>query len=214
MRRARAGQGSRADLHFLYVPLNQLTPTPDTLSAVRKALVLTLLVAAVVPAAALADVGAVPADGTLSVKGGDGFVFLNLRGAAIGLVGFGRVEIEAPKDDDCDALNVWGAEDEKTRLKPARVKKGETTADLVTVCVFTGKDIRFRLTGQNLVRLDGKNISLSAVGRGPVAIKGAGGLTDGTYSVNGGDYTSLPDEIKRFTLGPLPPPPPLSILPQ
>jgi hypothetical protein len=92
------------------------------------------------------------------------------------------------------------------------VKKGETTADLVTVCVFTGKDIRFRLIGQNLVRLDGKNISLSAVGRGPVAIKGAGGLTDGTYSVNGGDYTSLPDEIKRFMLAPPPPSPPLSIL--
>ena len=77
--------------------------------------------------------------------------------------------------------------------------------------VFTGKDIRFRLIGQNLVRLDGKNISLSVVGRGPVAIKGAGGLTDGTYSVNGGDYTSLPDEIKRFVLGP-PAPPPLSIV--
>jgi hypothetical protein len=183
------------------------------LSAVRKALVLTLLIAALVPAVALADVGAVPADGTLSVKGGDGFVSLNLRGAAIGLVGLGRVEIEAPKDDDCDALNVWGAEDEKTRLKPARVKKGETTADLVTVCVFTGKDIRFRLIGQHLVRLDGKNISLSAVGRGPVGLKGAGGLTDGTYSVNGADYTSLPDEIKRFLLGPPASPPPLSIVP-
>jgi hypothetical protein len=183
------------------------------LSAVRKALVLTLLVAVALPASALADVGAVPADGTLSVKGGHGFVSLNLRGAAIGLVGLGRVEIEAPKDDDCDALNVWGAEDEKTRLKPARVKKGETTADLVTVCVFTGKDVRFRLIGQHLVRLDGTKISLSAVGRGPVAIKGDGGATDGTYAVNGGDYTSLPDKLEKFTLGPLPPPPPLSILP-
>jgi hypothetical protein len=208
--RCREAEG---ELHFLYVPLNQLTPTPDTLSAVRRALVLTLLVAVAAPAAALAEVGAVPADGTLSVKGGHGFVSLNIRGAAIGLVGLGRVEIEAPKDDDCDALNVWGAEDEKTRLKPARVKKGETTADLVTVCVFTGKDVRFRLIGQYLVRLDGKNISLSAVGRGPVAIRGTGGLTDGTYAVNGGDYTSLPDETKRFQLAPQPPAPPLSILP-
>ena len=204
--------GGKARLHFSYVPLNRPTPTPDTLSAVRKALLVTLLVAAVIPAAALADTIAVPSDGTLSVKNGDGYVGLNLRGALIGLVGQGRVEIEAPKDDDCDLLNVWGAEDEKTRLKPARVRgKGETSLDLVTVCVFTGKDIRFRLIGQNQVRLDGKNISLSAVGRGPVAIKGAGGLTDGTYSVNGADYVSLPDEIKRFTLAPPAPPPPLPL---
>jgi len=181
------------------------------LSAVRKPLLLTLLAAALAPAAALADPVAVPSDGTLSVKNGDGQVVLNLRGAAIGLVGNGRVEVEAPKDDDCDALNVWGAEDEKTRLKAARVKKGETTADLVTVCVFTGKDVRFRLIGANKILLEGKNISLSVVGRGPVAIKGEGGVADGTYSVNGGEYTSLPDKLERFTLGPLPPPPPLAV---
>jgi hypothetical protein len=185
------------------------------LSTVRKALVLATLLAAAIPAAAFADVGAVPADGTLSIKNGDGTVGLNLRGAMIGLVGSGRVEIEAPKDDDCDTLNVWGAEDAVTRLKPVRIKKGDTTtSDLVTVCVFTGKDIRFRLIGQSQVRLDGLNISLSAVGRGPVQIKGDGGLTDGTYSVNGGDYVSLPDELRRFLLAPpLPPLPPITSLP-
>ena len=194
------------------MPLNRLTPAPDTFSVVRKALLLTVLAAALAPAAAWADPTAVPTDGTLSVKNGDGSIALNLRGAAIGLVGNGRVEVEAPRDDDCDALNVWGAEDEKTRLKPARVRKGATPAELVTVCVFTGKDVRFRLIGQNHIRLEGRNISLSAVGRGPVTIRGDGGL-DGTYAVNGGDYTSLPDEPKRFILGPLPPPPPLSRLP-
>ena len=181
----------------------------------RRALVLTTLLVAAIPAAALADVGAVPADGTLSIRSGDGIVSLNVRGAMIGLVGSGRVEIEAPKDDDCDTLNVWGAEDEKTRLKPVRIRKGDiTTSDLVTVCVFSGKDVRFRLVGQNQVRLDGLNISVSAVGRGPVAIKGDGGLTDGTYSVNGGDYVSLPDELRRFVLAPpLPPLPPAGSLP-
>jgi hypothetical protein len=127
----------------------------------------------------------------------------------IGLVGLGRVEIEAPKDDDCDLLSVWGAETEKTRLKPDR------GGDFVTVCVFSGRDVRFRLIGQHEVRLTGKDgigkdISLSAVGRGPVSIKGSGGERDGTYSVNGGDYVSLPDELKRIVLGTPAPPPPVS----
>ena len=171
------------------------------MSAVRRALLLALLVAAAVPVVALA--AAAPADGTLSVKAGDGQVSLNLKGAVIGLVGQGRVEIEAPKEDDCDELNVWDADVEKTRLKPTRVKAPNTGA-FVTVCVFSGKDVRFRLIGQYQVRLTGKKISLSAVGRGPVTVKGDGGANDGTYAVNGSDHVSLPDDVKRFVLGPLP----------
>jgi hypothetical protein len=166
----------------------------------RQTLLLIVLVAFVVPAIALAE-GATPGDGSLSVRGGDGIVELrNVRGLAIGLVGQGRVEVES---EDCDAVNVWDAEREftKTRLKPRDL-------ELVTVCVFAGRNVRFRLLTSPLnVRLDGINISLTAVGRGVGFVKGKGGLLDGTYAANGGEYASLPDAGRRFfLLGPQPQP--------
>jgi hypothetical protein len=175
---------------------------PDTVNAMRRTLPIVLLVALLVPAGALAT-RVTPGDGTLSVRNGDGNIELkNLRGAVIGLVAQGRIEVESPKDDDCGALNVWGAERE---FETSKFKQREF--DFITICVFAGKDIRFRLVGQQTtVRLQGKDISLSAVGRAAAFLKGKGGAADGTYSVNSGEYASLPDDGRRFLLGaqPLP----------
>jgi hypothetical protein len=170
----------------------------------RRFFVLPILAALALPVAAYADAQG-PGDGTLAVRNGDGGVTLNARGALIGLVSRGRVEVESPKDADCDALSVWGAEREKVQLKANEL------VGPVTVCVFGGKDVRFRLVGGPYhVRLFGQDISLSAVGKGVVTIKGQGG-PDGAYSVNGGEFASLPDEAKRFVLSsPTPPQPVLA----
>ena len=166
----------------------------------RQTLLVILLAALAVPAVAAAE-GATPGDGSLSVRGGDGVVELrNLRGVAIGLVGQGRLEIE---NDDCDALNVWDAQREFTTR---RFKQREL--EFVTVCVFTGRGIRFRLlTSPISMRIEGNDISMSAAGRGVGFIKGKGGLADGTYAANGAEHASLPDAGRRvFLLGPQPQP--------
>lgn len=167
-----------------------------------KTLLLMLLAALAVPSFASAD-RAVPGDGTLSVRAGDGAVELKtFRGVAIGLVGQGVLRIEDPKELGCDALNVWGAERE---FEKSKFKQREF--NFVTVCVFQGKDIRFRLVEpQASVQLQGWDISLSAVGRGVAFLKGKGGASDGTFAVNSSEYLSLPDEGRRFLLGPQPAP--------
>jgi hypothetical protein len=169
----------------------------------RRSLVIALLVALTLPVGAFAAETA-PGDGTLSVRNGDGVVALNLRGVVIGFVGNGRLEIERAKDTDCDALNVWGAERERDAVK--RDELGRVVRDElgkpVAICLFIGKDIRFRLAaGANELRLVGNKISLSAVGRGVVALKGRGGQQDGSFAVNGQEYRSMPDERRQFVVG-------------
>ena len=135
-------------------------------------------------------------EGTLSVKNGEGKVTLDVRGAVVGRLGSGVLEIEDPKGGDCDALNVWGAERERREFRPKDFEA------IVVVCRFTGSNIRFRLVGgQQAVRIKGaKDIDLSVVGRGAFVIRGTGGK-DGTFSLNGEPYTSLPEEPLKSELG-------------
>jgi len=76
-------------------------------------------------------------------------------------------------------------------------------------CVFRGENMRFRIAANDgdVVRLQGENIGLSAVGRGRGFIKGRSDLRpdgtskpDGTWSLNGEPYASLPDERETFRL--------------
>jgi hypothetical protein len=168
----------------------------------RRSLLIALLAALALPGLAAADKTA-PGDGTLSVRAGIGTVELkNFRGVLIGLVGQGTLRIEDPKDLGCDSFNVFGAERE---FEKSKFKAREF--DFVTVCVFGGKDVRFRLVDpQTSVQIQGRDISLSAVGRGVALLDGKGGGPDGTFSVNAGEYLSLPDEGKRFLLGAQPVP--------
>lgn len=161
----------------------------------RRALCLAAIAALALPASALA-IGLTSGDGTLSVRDGDGFVFLSLRGAMIGRLGSGTLEIEVPVDRDCDSLTVWGAEDSGDWLRQREV-------GLVTVCRFAGRGIRFRVatTAPQTIRMRrARALDFSAVGRGVGFIRGAGGV-DGTYSVDGAAYASLPDDGERVVFG-------------
>jgi hypothetical protein len=164
----------------------------------RRTLLLALLAALAVPASALA-VQAAPGDGTLSVREGDGTVQLELRGSILGRIGSGTLWIDDPKAGHCDGPLVWGAEAETARLEVAK-------GDVLLRCVYTGTNIRFRLVGgdHDITIVRGRDVAISAVGRGLAFLKGRGGITglpDGTYSIDGRDYLSLPDVGKEFEIG-------------
>jgi hypothetical protein len=102
-----------------------------------------------------------------------------------------------PETGDCDEPLVWGAEREIPRTDEL---------GFVTRCVYSGRNVRFRLVGADqVVRItNAKDADVSVVGRGSVILK-ASPLAllgrAGTYSLNGGDYLPLPDIAKRITLG-------------
>ena len=181
----------------------------------RRTAYLIVLVLLLAPAAAWAS-RAVPGDGSLSVRNGDGTVRLDLdRGVVIGRIGAAKpgLILYGPKDVTCTTALVW---DDRVQisglLKLLKLDGIETEA-----CVYSGVDLRFRLVGADAsaIRLTGNDISLSAVGRGRGQIKGKPdvkqtladeSLADGTWSLNGEDYVSLPDEGRGFQLATVVPP--------
>jgi hypothetical protein len=139
---------------------------------------------------------AAPSDGTLSIKRGDGRLILDMHGAVIGRLQRGDLDVVIAASRSCDNLRVWGAEDEESAFEPIAV--GEP----VYICSFSGVGIRFRLVGE--IRLEvrrGRNLFLSAVGRGSGEIDGAGGNTDGVWARDGDEPRSLPNIARWFTLG-------------
>jgi hypothetical protein len=125
-------------------------------------------------------------DGTLSVRNGDGFVFVVARGTIIGACDDCRVSIVDPSPDDGAPPIVSGYESHKD-LSP-------------TKDVWVGKDVRFRLVGgQFKIRVAGDGIDLGVVAKGWGRIQGYDSNT-GTYSVNGGPRKQLPSEKEIFTL--------------
>jgi hypothetical protein len=166
---------------------------PILVSSMKRLLLTCALVLLAAPAALAAT--AAPAEGTLSVRNGDGNVTLTLRGGAIiGRFASGTISVEVPDSGDCDEPLVFGAEREV-------VKTDEL--GFVTRCVYSGRNLRFRLVGaEQLVRItNAKDADLSVVGRGSVILKAAAPFRSGTYSLNGGDYVPLPDVAKRIVLG-------------
>jgi hypothetical protein len=165
----------------------------------RKTALVTMLLALLLPAAAWAAAGLV-SDGTLSVRNGDGLVRLDLdRGVAIGRVGFGRIELIEPAELDCATLRVWDDGERALPFETLLMIDGEERF----ACVFRGENMRFRIAAGDgdVVRLQGRNIGLSAVGIGSGFIKGRkDSRLDGTWSLNGEAYTSLPDERETFRL--------------
>jgi hypothetical protein len=194
------GASTGFGLHFSYVPLNERTSRPPILpGAMRRTLCFAMLAALLVPAAALAerDAPTVPGDGTLSVRNGDGTLRLEMRGVALGRMTSGVIEVLIPLERDCSDLNVAGAEG-----------RDESAAwvdedSLVWVCKFADRrgGLRFRLSGQQTIRFKRmRNLNMSVVGRGSGRIRGTGDA-DGTYSLNGDDFVSLPDDPDDFVLG-------------
>ena len=169
----------------------------------RRALVLCLLVVLLAPAAAIAT-GLASGDGMLAVRNGDGVVGLKLKsGAILGRIQSGRLEIVVDPDVNCDELLVWDYDRDSLRPLASRDK---------VACVFvvgreSPADMRFRLVREeNEIRLTGRGLWISAVGRGQVYLKGSTReRADGVYSLNGARERSLPDRGESFQLrSPLP----------
>jgi hypothetical protein len=147
----------------------------------RRLLTFAVLVGLVLPAAAFARPAGIN-DGTLSIQDGDGKIVIAGRGGVIGSFAKGSVTISDPVDGDGTGPIVTGDEWSKDRSD--------------TVTTWGGTRVRFRMIGGIFrIVVKGRGINLSFVGKGQVTITGAGTLDDGTYSVNGGDYSAIPFQV-------------------
>lgn len=152
----------------------------------RHLLALIVVLACALPAAAAAAVHG-PGDGTLSVVNARGTFVVNARGGVIGAFARGRVVITDPDPNDGTGPIVTGDDWHRDR--------SETTT------VYGGIRVRFRLIGGSFkIRVIGSGVNLSVVGRGSVSLTGEGTADDGTYSIDGGDYVSVPDTPTTFQL--------------
>jgi hypothetical protein len=147
----------------------------------RRLLTFAVLAGLVLPAAAFARPAGLN-DGTLSIQDGDGKIVIAGRGGVIGSFAKGSVTISDPVDGDGTGPIVTGDEWSKDRSD--------------TVTTWGGTRVRFRMIGGIFrIVVKGRGINLSFVGKGQVTITGAGTLDDGTYSVNGGDYSAIPFQV-------------------
>jgi len=157
-----------------------------------KALILLALSIGLLAAAATASAVRPPVeDGTLSVRDGRATVTLRIKGSVIGRLARGRLTVTDSPDGA--TIIVRGAEDEVP-------VSGRTT-------LYSGKNIRFRIADDRrfVVKVVGKGLNFSAVGRGDGWLDGwgdpeGGVFFDGSYSLNGTDYPTLPNERTRFEL--------------
>jgi hypothetical protein len=131
-------------------------------------------------------------DGTLSIRDGRATMLLHVKGSIIGRVTKGRLTITDSPDSGATIV-VRGAESAKD------------LTDKTTV--YSGTSIRFRIADDRKVsvRLSGRGLNFSVVGRGEGWIDGvgdpsAGIFYDGSYSLNGDPYRSLPNEKTSLQL--------------
>lgn len=158
-----------------------------------QALVLLALSVTSLAIAAAAAAGRAPVeDGMLSVRDGKATVQIRMKGSLIGRLGKGRLTVtDSPGGA---TIIVWGEENEVPIT-------GRTT-------VYSGTNIRFRIADDRrfVVKLSAKGLNFSAVGRGDGWMDGWGDpargvFFDGSYTLNGTDYPTLPNERTRFELG-------------
>ena len=156
----------------------------------RRLLTFALLAALVVPAVAAARARG-QNDGTLSVKDGRGIITIQGRGGVIGSFAYGSVRFVDPIDEDGTGPIVSGAERHR--------EIGDTT-DVYRGIPGTDK-VRFRMIGGTFkIVVRGRGINLSFVGKGNVTLEGFGTDDDGTYAVNGEDYSAIPSFPFSFLL--------------
>jgi hypothetical protein len=143
-------------------------------------LTLALLGALALPAATAARTHGAT-DGTLSIQNGRGKIILTVRGGVIGSFAAGSVTITDPIDGDGTGPIVTGED-----FPP--IERSDTTT------TWRGNRVRFRIIGGYFrVVVKGRGINLSLIGKGQVTLNGAGTGDDGTYAVNDGVYSPLPD---------------------
>jgi len=158
-----------------------------------QAVIVLALAAGSLAAAAVAAVPDRPPvrDGTLSVRDGRAAIMLKMRGSIIGRLAKGTLLVTDPGDDATMIVRGWDG---------VQYPNAQTT-------VYTGKAIRFRIADDRrfTVKISGKGMNFSAVGRGDGWMDGWGDpgegvFFDGAYSLNDVDYASLPNERMRFEL--------------
>src|SRR6266571_9408188 len=138
----------------------------------RRLLTFAMLAALALPAASAARTQGA-SDGTVSVRDGRGTITISGRGGVIGSFAQGRVTISDPVDGDGTGPIVTGDNWSKDRD--------------ATTTTWGGTRVRFRIIGGTFkIRVQGRGINLSFVGKGNITLKGAGTDDDGSYAANGG----------------------------
>ncbi len=135
-------------------------------------------------------------DGTLSVRDGRATIQLRMSGGVIGRFARGKLTVtEAPVGTS--TIVVRGA--------------NRTTFVNQRTTVYWGRNIRFRIADDRkfVVKINASKINFSAVGRGDGWLDGwgdpaAGVYFDGSFSLNGGAYRSIPDGRSPVQLEALP----------
>jgi hypothetical protein len=136
----------------------------------RKLILILLASVLILPAAALAGLQA-PGDGSLVVSSADGKLTVQGRGLIFGHLDHGTITIVDYRPDDNTAIpSVSGA---KMKIREGNV-------------VYTGSDVRFLFPGGKYsLIVDGTNVDISAVGSGKFTAVSAGGLDNGSFTVDG-----------------------------
>jgi hypothetical protein len=150
----------------------------------RRLLVVAVLTALLAVPAVWAARPTPAGDGTLSVRNGRGEIVLLVKGAVIGRMASGKLTLTDNDPYDEQEPDVRG------RIRPRPKPINENTK------VYRGKKLRFRvLEGTYRLRIEGRGIHLSAVGRGWVILDGDDRyLNTGVYSLNGDPYEPIPWE--------------------
>jgi hypothetical protein len=156
----------------------------------RRRLLIGLLVAAVSFAAvssAAANLARGTAESDMELIEGSGRVLVIMRGALIGSVASGRIEIrELPSAFDTD-IQVLGDD------SPLQVDE--------TTTVYEGENLRFRVfRGKWRVDIRGTGIFTSIAGVGTVRLAG----DQGRYSVEGAPFRPWPTEWTKIPVGSVP----------
>jgi len=158
----------------------------------RTVVICASLVALLVPAAAFALRGA-DGDGTLVVRNGTAprgmpVVTLVIKGAAIGHVDAGRIVIEDLVPNDPNGAEVSGY----SWKRDSQDGTEETYGGV-------GQNFRFRAVGGAYkITIYGQGVDLVASGQGTAVLAGSpDSASDGSYSLNGQDFRSLPATATR-----------------
>lgn len=130
-----------------------------------------------------------PGDGTLVVRNATGsktqpVVTLVISGSAIGWIhGLGKVVIDDANATNSNAPEITGADGCKDLA-------GDDPRQIYgNARLCTGSDFRFRAVGDTYaITITGANVYLLTIGQGKAILAG----TDGAYSLNGGDFRTLP----------------------
>jgi hypothetical protein len=162
-----------------------------------KVVLLVAVTAALLAAAASAARDRPPLeDGTLSVRDGRAAIQLRMKGSVIGRLGKGRIMVQESAADTTKVV-VRGWESRQR--------------DFAGRVTYIGNGIRFWVADGKrfLVRVSGKGLNFSAVGRGDGWMDGWGDpdegvFYDGTYTLNGADFPTIPNERMRFELAATP----------